>query len=301
MFDSSRKLSTERFRAVTRTSICRRSQSLPVRNTAGSILLERGCAGDSVVAGIESKATLTSERGLSPCELQILRSSQPVASCRSLAVGNLRTHETPNILGRGSCKKKPREDEMRSMKILLSSILLMGLIAVAQEPASTAAPAADAKPSKATVYVYRYKQFVGSALEPSVYCDEVQLARMTNGRYFTVKVDPGKHLFNSNDKQAGVELDAKAGQEYFIRVEIAAGMMKGHGRLIMMAPEQAAYELKSDKLKPLDPGKVANTTMVSTEQAHPGSAANGSQAPASQPTPKIVEVSSPQNTDGNSR
>src|SRR5215467_5194142 len=127
---------------------------------------------------------------------------------------------------------------MRSVRVLLASILLMGVAAVAQEPATTAASAAEAKASKATIYVYRYKQFVGSALEPSVYCDEVQLARMTNGRYFMVKVDPGKHTFHSNDKQSGIELDAKAGQEYFIRLEIATGFMKGHGRLIMMAPEQ---------------------------------------------------------------
>lgn len=166
----------------------------------------------------------------------------------------------------------------------------MGLAAVAQEPAATAAPGIDGKASKATVYVYRYKQFAGSALEPSVYCDDVQLARMSNGRYFTVKVDPGKHTFHSNDKQSGIELDAKAGQEYFVRLEIATGFMKGHGRLILMSPEQAGYELKSDKLKPLDPSKVANTAMVSTEEAHPGAASSQPPAPA---TPKVIQVSSP--------
>jgi hypothetical protein len=189
-----------------------------------------------------------------------------------------------------------RED-MRSMKILLSSILLMGLFAVAQEPAT---PAADGQSSKATVYVYRYKQFVGSALEPSVYCDDAQLAKMTNGRYFTVKIDPGKHSFHSNDKQSGMELDLKAGQEYFIRLEIATGFMKGHGRLILVPAEQAGYELKSDKLKPLDSNKVVNTAMVSTDEAHPQSTANGSQASAPvQPTPKIVPVSSPEHNAEN--
>src|SRR5258707_9599036 len=44
---------------------------------------------------------------------------------------------------------------------------------------------------KARVFVYRYKQFVGSALEPSVYCDENQLARMDNGRFFIVELPPG--------------------------------------------------------------------------------------------------------------
>src|SRR5215470_3624668 len=151
---------------------------------------------------------------------------------------------------------------MRSLKystIWLIAVLAGAAVASAQNPV---AAATDANASKATVYVYRYKQFVGSALEPSVYCDDVQLARMTNGRYFTVKVDPGTHTFHSNDKQSGIELDAKAGQEYFIRLEIATGFMKGHGRLILMAAEQAGYELKSDKLKPIDANKVVSAAMV---------------------------------------
>ena len=179
---------------------------------------------------------------------------------------------------------------MRPMRVVLSALLLTGLLAFAQEPSTTTAASASPNSAKATLYVYRYKQFVGSALEPSVFCDDVQLARMTNGRYFTVKVDAGKHTFHSNDKQSGIELDMKAGQEYFIRVEIAPGAMKGHGRLVLMSPEQATYELKSDKLKPLDAGKVSNAAMVSTAEAHPGTA---NAAPATQPAPKVIQVSDP--------
>ena len=147
--------------------------------------------------------------------------------------------------------------------------------AIQQAPASTekqpAAPSPATleklNPTTATVYVYRYKQFVGSALSPSVYCDEVQLARMDNGRYFTVKLAPGKHSFRSNDKQSGLELDLKAGQPYFIRVEIAPGFMKGHGRLIQMTAEQGTYELKSKKLLPLEANKSVDSTRVSVEEA----------------------------------
>jgi hypothetical protein len=132
-------------------------------------------------------------------------------------------------------------------------VVLTGLAVIAQEPAAdTQKTTSDAKPSKATVYIYRYKQFVGSALAPSVWCDKTELARMENGRYFTVKLDPGRHNFSSNDKQSGIELDMKAGEQYFVRVEIATGFAKGHGRLVLMSPEQGSYELKSSKLKPLD-------------------------------------------------
>src|SRR5882762_7938990 len=160
-------------------------------------------------------------------------------------------------------------DQMRTLRILgLLIFCFTGLAVIAQEPTSDSQKTTAAKSSKATVYVYRYKQFVGGALSPSVYCDETELARMENGRYFTVRVDPGKHNFRSNDKQPGTELDVKAGQEYFLRVEIATGFMKGHGRLVLMSPEQGGYELKSSKLKPLDSNKIVNATLVSVDEVH---------------------------------
>ena len=159
---------------------------------------------------------------------------------------------------------------MRKLSIVgLLTLCFVALAAVAQEPVSNSQATTSAHSSKATVFIYRYKQFVGSALAPSVYCDEVELARMENGRYFAVKLDPGKHTFRSNDKQSGTELEVKAGQQYFLRVEIAAGMMKGHGRLILTAPEQGSYEVNSSKMKPLDSKKVVNTTLVSVDEAHP--------------------------------
>ena len=171
---------------------------------------------------------------------------------------------------------------MRKLSILgLMIFCLASLAAVAQEPTTDLQPTTGGNPSKATVYVYRYKQFVGSALAPSVYCDENELARMENGRYFTVKLDSGKHTFRSNDKQSGLELDVKAGQEYFVRVEIATGMMKGHGRVVLMSAEQGSYELKSSKLKPLDANKVVNATLVSVDEAHP-------ETPTASPKPAVL-------------
>jgi hypothetical protein len=105
----------------------------------------------------------------------------------------------------------------------------------------------------ARIFIYRYRQFVGAAISPSVYCDEIQLARMENGRYF-VTLPPGKHTFRSNDTQSGIELDSKDYQEYYIRVEITTGFAKGHGRLVVTPPEQGSYEVR--KLKPLDPDKI---------------------------------------------
>jgi hypothetical protein len=194
---------------------------------------------------------------------------------------------------------------MRALRILSLAISLTGLLAFAQAPASGPATTqaqqsnsqqSNSQQSQATVYVYRYKQFVGSALAPSVYCDEVQLARMENGRYFTVRLDAGKHNFRSNDAQSGVELDLKAGQAHFIRVEIATGMMKGHGRLILMSPEQGSYELKSSKLKPLDPSKVVDKDRVSVEEAHLETPAPAPQAPGNGPASPVAQPQNLQRT-----
>jgi hypothetical protein len=91
---------------------------------------------------------------------------------------------------------------------------------------------------------------------------------MENGRYFAAKLEPGKHSFTSNDKQSGIDLDLKPGEEYFVRVEIAPGLAKGHGRLVLVPREQGGYELKSDKLKPLDANKVDDKQVVSVEEWH---------------------------------
>lgn len=169
---------------------------------------------------------------------------------------------------------------MRAVRILIATLLCTSLFAIAEEPASTQAESGQ---SKSTLYVYRYKQFVGKALSPSVYCDEAELARMENGRYFTVKLDPGKHSFRSNDKQSGVDLDMKAGQSYFMRVEIATGFMKGHGRLILVAGEQAGYEVK--QLKPSDEGKVVDKNRVSIAEANLEASAPKPAAAVEQPKP----------------
>jgi hypothetical protein len=172
--------------------------------------------------------------------------------------------------------------ERARMKLLLTCVVtfcsLAGFAQQPSTPSQSSAPQAESatttatttqpvtQADKAKVYFYRYKQYAGSALAPSVYCDEAELARMQNGRYFTVTLAPGKHTFRSNDKQSGAEVDLKPGQEYFLRVELVAGFMKGHGRVVAVVPEQARFELKAKNLKPLDADRVTDKERVSIEQ-----------------------------------
>ena len=144
---------------------------------------------------------------------------------------------------------------------VVCAMMLISFASARQVQSSTeSATVSQGSNSQATVYVYRYKQWAGKALSPSVYCDGTELARMENGRYFVVTLAPGKHVFRSNDKQSGIDVDLKSGQKYYIRVELATGFWKGHGRVISVEPDQGSYEIK--KLKPLDKDKVKDAQLV---------------------------------------
>ena len=77
-----------------------------------------------------------------------------------------------------------------------------------------ALPALAQDDAKATVYVYRPGKFMGKALEPSVFLDEQKLLDMDNGRYFTLKLDPGKHTVRSNEKDSEIDQTWEAGKKY---------------------------------------------------------------------------------------
>lgn len=142
--------------------------------------------------------------------------------------------------------------------------LVISISACAQSGVSSQSTEKD---PESRVYFYRYKQFIGYQVKPSVYCDEIQLARMDNGRFFVARLVPGKHTFRSNDKQSGIEMDVKGGQTYYIRVEIIDGFLKQYGRLVLMAGEQGAYEVK--KLKPSGPENIKDRSTVLVEEKKP--------------------------------
>ena len=63
-----------------------------------------------------------------------------------------------------------------------------------------------------------------------------------------VIVNAGSHKLHSNDKSTGIELDAKPGQTYFVRVDIKTGGWKGHGQVTLIDPQEGKYEFSQQKL-----------------------------------------------------
>jgi hypothetical protein len=120
------------------------------------------------------------------------------------------------------------------------------ILAMVNAPSGKPAPAANASSDVVLLHVYRQKRGINSTFMPSLFVDDKQIARVSNGSRFTIKVSAGAHNIRSDDNSSAISLDAKAGQEYYIRVDEIVGL-KARGKLTMMTPEQGGPEYKLEK------------------------------------------------------
>ncbi|MET0649695.1 MAG: DUF2846 domain-containing protein [Pyrinomonadaceae bacterium] len=134
--------------------------------------------------------------------------------------------------------------------------------------AATAAPAATLPAraeGKAVVFVYRPGKLVGKALEPSVFCDGVEVGRMDNGRYIVLLLDPGEHRIHMTQDNKRVDFKLGAGEAAFVRIKIVMGMMKGRGEPVLADEKDAAENLK--KSEPLGADKFKPNPLAVTDRA----------------------------------
>ncbi len=115
--------------------------------------------------------------------------------------------------------------------------------------------------TEATVYIYRPSKMAGKALEPSVFVDDTELARMDNGRYFALKLKPGKHIVHMTDDKKGYAIDMGPGQTYYFRIGIEMGMWKGHGKITLDDADRAIKEIKKIKFIGQDKIKAADVVV----------------------------------------
>ena len=151
--------------------------------------------------------------------------------------------------------------KIQAVFIITVFLLAIGLTNVqAQTGADNSTSSSIPQTAKAQVYFYRLKAFTGSALEPLIVCDDKPVAKMDNGRYFAIELDPGVHSCFVSDKKSGFEADLKAGDVKYAKITIEAGFWKGHGIITLVQPEQATFEIK--KLKLLGKNKIKDKELV---------------------------------------
>lgn len=165
---------------------------------------------------------------------------------------------------------------MKSICILGFLVLALPGLASSQTNAGTAQniptqqsmPTATASSARAganaadagCLRVYRQRRYAGSALAPSIYIDDAQIARVGNGRRVAIRLTPGPHTIRSDDKSSAISLDVKAGQDYFVRVDEATGFWKGHGKLTLVLAEQGSAEYRLEK--PLEEDRKIAKDMI---------------------------------------
>jgi Protein of unknown function (DUF2846) len=116
--------------------------------------------------------------------------------------------------------------------------------------------------SVAKVYVYQLKHVKTlGRVAPPVYLDDKEIAKLDGERFFVVRLAPGRHTFRLKDKKrGGIEMEFKAGETYYVRMEMREGTTVGPSGLTLVPLENATYELK--QMKPIKPKDIKDHSLV---------------------------------------
>lgn len=113
--------------------------------------------------------------------------------------------------------------------------------ATAPRPVAAASKPAAAQP-QATICFYRSSALVGAAIHSSIFIDGTNVGSLGRGKKFALTVSAGKHRIDSTAKGSRIDLDAKAGATYYVRLGLEVGFFRGHGAVTLMSPQQGEYE-----------------------------------------------------------
>jgi hypothetical protein len=103
------------------------------------------------------------------------------------------------------------------------------------------APAQPAQ-QKALIYFYRPNRFEGSGTNPELYVDGVKVGRLHNGESLSLYVAPGPHRVHSQGNPVNIDVDAKAGETYHVRYDVAVGFLKERANISLVNAQDAANE-----------------------------------------------------------
>jgi hypothetical protein len=145
------------------------------------------------------------------------------------------------------------------MRTFIAATLVIGLLAVlpvssqqsqtnpaAQAPTDAAKPSPNSpqpdvdKGKDSTIVFFRESHFTGSALKPSIYLDGKEMDRLTNGHWFSVHAEPGKHQLQSSAKnEPATVIETVAGETTYVQMVILTGNWRGGGRLLQVDAGEA--------------------------------------------------------------
>jgi len=135
----------------------------------------------------------------------------------------------------------------RLTRLALALLICASPLAIAQEN-PWAPPGNSKKPTTGVVVFFREKKYIGGGVAYKVREGNVQLGKLSNGTYFTVRARPGLHRYEvHSEAQDVLTLEVEPGETYFVSFGLTLGIVAGRPNL---APSDRQTFIKLyDKLK----------------------------------------------------
>jgi hypothetical protein len=102
------------------------------------------------------------------------------------------------------------------------------------------------KADKAMVYIYR-NNFVGRALPLVITLNDKVVGGLPGYSYFAMELPPGNYSVKSKmETETEVKLDAKAGQSYYLWLDLSMGVWSGRPSLYVKTDQEAQKAIKEE-------------------------------------------------------
>ena len=136
---------------------------------------------------------------------------------------------------------------MNRAKIYFSLLhLLIGMISFPTLTIAGNLP--EAKADKGLVTFYRLSGFKGKAIRFNLNHAEGSLGQLLSGTYLYKYLEPGEHKFWSQAiSQDSITINVEAGKKYYVKGEVAIGVLAGRPQFTQMSESDALSDL--EKLK----------------------------------------------------
>jgi Protein of unknown function (DUF2846) len=151
----------------------------------------------------------------------------------------------------------------RWLSLSMLVLLLSGALAATHGDGQTYAqqePMLDTR--NALVWIFRYKRFTAAGADPAVFCDEQMVAKMDNGHYFLLTLEPGVHAIRSTEKAVVVRTSFESGREYFLEVGVSNAIPTWSYKFAVEEASRYRAASAMSELKPLKTSDIVDTTRV---------------------------------------
>ena len=132
-------------------------------------------------------------------------------------------------------------------KLALAFLVCTSPLAIAQDN-PWGPPGSSKKSTTGVVVFFREKKYIGGGAAFKVREGNVELGKLSNGTYFTVRARPGLHRYEVHSEARDViTLEVEPGETYFVSFGLSMGVVAGRPNL---APSDRQTFIKLyDKLK----------------------------------------------------